>query len=321
MTYARAARLLEDAGSVAITTHVNPDGDGIGAACALALGLRRLGKRVRLLFADAPAALYDYLPGIDGVSVLDEQAARRRRGVDVLLSCDCGDYSRLGAVAELRRKTLLNIDHHHSNERFGDVNVIEPKTACTCQMAGKLLRRLRVELDADLATCLYTGLVFDTGRFMHSNTSAAVFRFAAQLLGSGIDAAAINRRLSYTRSLHDLRWQRVAIERLRVDRSEPRLAGIGIARAQIRSLGAPEDWGDLVEIPRSLAGVEVAYLLREQNGAVRCSLRANPPYVVGSIAEAFGGGGHAQAAGCTIAGSLAKVRARLLPRLREALRV
>jgi phosphoesterase RecJ-like protein len=214
---------------------------------------------------------------------------------------------------------LVNLDHHGSNERFGDINVIEPKTACTCQMVDKLLRRLGVALDARLAECLYTGLVFDTGRFMHGNTSAAVFRFAARLLAAGVDAGAVNRRLTYTRSAHDLRWQGLAIERLRVDRRESRLAGIAIVARDLRRLGAPEDWGDLVEIPRSLAGVEIAYLLRELPDGVRCSLRANPPYVVSGVAEAFGGGGHAQAAGCTIPGSLATARAKLLQRLREAL--
>lgn len=320
MSIAAAARACDAAHSVAITTHIDPDGDGVGAALALDRALRAAGKRVQLLFPSPVASTLDFLPGVERVAVLDDaDAARRRRPVDLLISVDCADRERLGAVAALPRTHLLNIDHHGSNDRFGDHALVDPGAACTTMMIHKLLVRLDAEIDTAIASCLYTGLVFDTGRFMHSNTDAAVFRFAATLMRHGIDAAAINRQLSYTMTPALLRAQKLAIERLRVDRHEPRLAGIAFSRADITRLGAIDDWGDLIEVPRSLRGIEVAYFLRERDGAVKCSLRANPPYAVGPVASALGGGGHPQAAGCTVSGSLASVRRRLLPRLRACL--
>ena len=322
MSIGRAAEAIEGAGSIAITTHIGPDGDGVGAALALDRALRALGKRVTLRFPSVVAAHLDFLPGYDRIRALeDEAAARRAKPVDLLVSVDCGDLERLGAVRHLRRGALLNIDHHVSNDRFGDRNLVDAKAACTTMIIHRLLVRLDAAIDVPIAECLYTGLVFDTGRFMHSNTDAAVFRFAARLLGYGIDAAAINRKLTYTLSPQLLQAQRLGIERMEVDRSEPRVAGFGFSAADIAGLGEIDDWGELIEIPRSLRGVEVAWFLREQpdRKSVRCSLRSNPPYAVGPVAKTLGGGGHAQAAGCTVPGDLASVRRKLLPMLRNCL--
>ena len=250
--------------------------------------------------------------------VEDRSQAKRLKKTDLMISSDCGDLRRLGAVASVRCANLLNLDHHASNDRFGDCNVVDVKAASTGVVVEKLLSRLGVSLDQTIATCIYTTLVFDTGRFMHSNTTAAVFRLSAKLLDTGIDASAINRALSYTKRPVDLAVQRLGLERLRVDNEEPRIAGIALSIADRASIGEEvDDWGDLVEIPRSLRGVEVAYLLREQDdGTVRASLRSNPPFEVGPVAQFFGGGGHLQAAGCTLEGAIKGAQKEILHRLR-----
>ncbi|MDA3961379.1 MAG: DHH family phosphoesterase [Planctomycetota bacterium] len=318
MSLAAAAAAISSATNIAITTHINPDGDGVGAALALNRTLRAMGKQVRLLFPSTVASHLDFLPGFKRIAVLDSEAkARRVKPAELLISVDCGDLARLGAVAALRRNKLLNIDHHSSNDRFGDCNLVDPAAACTTIMVHKLLKRCGAAIDTATADCLYTGLVFDTGRFMHSNTSATVFRFAATLMGYGIDAAAINRKLTYTMSPALLKAQKLAIERLTVDTTKPSIAGMAFSQRDIAKLGEIDDWGELIEIPRSLRGVEVAYFLREHGDCVRCSLRSNPPYAVGTVASALGGGGHAQAAGCTVPGTLASVKRELLARLRQ----
>jgi phosphoesterase RecJ-like protein len=316
MSYSKAAAAIAAADTVTVTTHINPDGDGIGAALALLEALEGMGKRVRFCCPSPVARRYAFLPGFDRIEVVDDEArARRLKPCDVLVSCDCGDLARLCACAALRCQALVNLDHHASNDKFGSVNVVDLKAASTGVVVAGVLKRLGVDLSTDMATNLYTTIVFDTGRFMHSNTTAAVFRFAARLLDTGIDAAAINRALTYTRTEIDLRIDALGIARLS---REGALAGIALSAKDIASLGDEvEDWGDLVDVPRSLQGVEVAYLMREapDRKTVRCSLRSNPPYAVGPVAQEFGGGGHLQAAGCTFEGNLKQAKVALLPRL------
>lgn len=321
MSFARAAKALATASSIVITTHINPDGDGIGATLALRAALQAPGRTVRVVCPSPVASIYNFLPGFAAIEVLDSEAsARRRKPCDVLLSVDCGDIQRLGAVAGWRHGCLINLDHHVAGRPFGDIALVDGKVACTGQQVERLLKAAKIPLDASIATCLYTGLVFDTGRFMHGNTGAAEFRFAARLLATGIDGAAINRQLTYCRTPHDLAIEALGLKRLRID-EDPRLAGIALSKVDIAKAGAPEDWGDLVDIPRSLRGVEIAYLAREQDdGSVRVSLRSNPPVAISPVAQHFDGGGHRQAAGCTLThGSLRQALADLLPRLRAQL--
>ncbi len=323
MTYEAAAAAVRDARTITITTHINPDGDGIGAGLALVLALERLGKTVRFVCPSRIASLYAYLPGFARIEpVVDDAAAKALPACDLLISCDCGDRKRLGAVIHAPRATLINLDHHATNDLFGDLNLVDVDAESSGVVVHRLLERLGVTLDRDLAICLYTTIVFDTGRFMHSNTTAHTFRWTAALLDTGIDAAEINRRLTYTKTPLDLAVMRLGLEHLQVDAVESTVAGIAIPAAAIKRVGEPEDWGDLVDLPRSLLGNRVAYLARERDDrqSVRVSLRSSPPWQVGPVAQAFGGGGHLLAAGCTVMGTLDQALAELLPRLRQAAR-
>lgn len=323
MSYAAAAKAIANAGSIIITTHINPDGDGVGAGLALMHALKGMGKQVRFCCPSKVVSMYAFLPGFERITAVEDEAtAAKTKRADLIISCDAGDLERLGDVAKVKRTTLINLDHHVTNTRFGDINVVDVDAESTGVVVEKLLRRMKVPLDRKLGECLYTTIVFDTGRFMHSNTTAHTFRWTAKLLDTGIDAAAINRALAYTKKPHDLLIQKMGIENLLVDAQEPRLAGIVLSAAAIAAVGEPEDWGDMVEIPRSLAGNQVAYLLREgkDRKTVRCSMRSNPPFEVGPVAQALGGGGHRQAAGCTFIGDLAAAQREILPKLRQQLR-
>ncbi len=325
MSYSQAAELLRNAQDVVITTHLNPDGDGIGAGLALLIALERQGKKVRFLCPSKVATIYAFLPEFGRIqSINDPLVAAQQPRADVIISCDAGDIQRIGAVWQVPRGTFINLDHHVTNANFGDLNIVDVAAESSGVAVSRLLRELSAPIDRVIAECLYTTIVFDTGRFMHSNTTAHTFRWTADLLDTGIDAAEINRKLTYTRTVKDLAIQRLALEHLRVDEVEPRLAGIVLTAAEIAAVGEPDDWGDLVEVPRSLLGNQVAYLLREKRQAdgttvVRASMRSNPPFAIGDVALAFGGGGHAQAAGATIPGTLAEVVPDLVRRLRAVL--
>ena len=323
--YRTAAAALIAANDILITTHINPDGDGIGSGLALVLALEAMGKRVRFLCPSKVASLYEFLPRFAAIKICEDEAvAKTEAPAEVIISCDAGDIQRLGAVWHAPRTTFINLDHHATNTRFGDINLVDIAAASSGVVVMTLLDHMGVSVTPPIAENLYTTLVFDTGRFMHSNTTAAVFRVAAELLDTGIDASAINRRLTYTRTVKDLTLQKLAIEHLVADEAEPRLAGITLTQAAVAAAGGePDDWGDLVEVPRSLRGNEIAYLVRERtakDGSPVCklSLRANPPYEVGHVAQRFGGGGHVQAAGATVPGTMATVLPELLPLLRAA---
>ena len=319
--YAAAAAAVQAARTIIITTHINPDGDGIGAGLALVHAFTALGKDVRFLCPSTLASIYKFLPRFDLIRpVTDPAVARTEPAADLMISCDAGDIQRLGACAAVPRGKLINLDHHITNPRFGDINLVDVSGESSGVVVERLLRRLGVALDRVLGECLYTTIVFDTGRFMHSNTTAHTFRWTAALLDTGIDAAAINRRLTYTRTPKDLAILRLGLEHLELD-SDPRLGGIVLTASAIAAVGEPEDWGDLVEIPRSLHGNQIAYLIREAKDGktVRCSMRSNPPFEVGGVAQHFGGGGHAQAAGCTLTMPLGQAVAEIRARLRAAL--
>ena len=322
MSYARAAKALAEAKTVTITTHLNPDGDGLGAGLALLHALEALGKTVRFICPSRIASLYAYLPGFARIEpITDAAVAAALPRSDVLVSGDCGDRKRLGATVSAPHGVFINLDHHATNDRFADINVVDVAAESTGVVVSKVLAKLKAPIDRTIATCLYTTIVFDTGRFMHSNTTAHTFRWTAKLLDTGIDAAEINRKLTYTRSPHDLAVIRLGIEHLTVDDQDARLAGIALSAADIAAVGEPEDWGDLVDVPRSLAGNAIAYLMRESRdrATVRVSLRSSPPFEVSPVAEAFGGGGHRQASGLTFTGSLTDAQRELLPRLRRQL--
>ncbi len=324
-TYNHAAAVICGASDIIITTHLNPDGDGIGAGLALLIALERMGKTVRFLCPSKVSPIYAFLPEFARIRVVTElPAARAEPRADVIISCDAGDKERIGAVWETPRGTFINLDHHVTNTHFGDLNLVDVSAESSGVAVSRLMQALGAPLDRIIATCLYTTIVFDTGRFMHSNTTAHTFRWTADLLETGIDASAINRLLTYTKTTKDLAIQRLGLEHLQVDAIDSRIAGIALTAEAIAAVGEPDDWGDLVEIPRSLHGNQVAFLLREKKNpdgsiVVRASMRSNPPYAIGAVAQAFGGGGHAQAAGATIPGTLATVLPDILQRLRAVL--
>ena len=339
MSLHNAVAALAAADQVILTTHVGPDGDGIGTCLALRLGLEGLGKRVRLIFPGKIPATYRFLPGFDQiVGIKDDTAATAlvpeiaATAATVVLSCDAGDLRRLGQVQPIVAAVraaggkLINLDHHATNDRFGDINLVDVAGESSGVVADELLAAIHLRAGrtwqpgVEAAACLYTTIIYDTGRFMHSNTTPRCLRWTAALMECGIDASAINRALTYTRTAQDMQVQRLALEHLAVDAETPGLAGITLRRAAIDTIGDPEDWGDLVELPRTLAGNQVAFVLREtKDGKIRASLRSNPPLAISGVAMGFGGGGHAQAASFTAEGKLDDLLPLLLPKLRAVL--
>ncbi len=310
--------MVADGRRILLVLHIRPDGDSVGCSLAVARCLRGIGSQAVVVAPDPiPANLRFLDPDQECVP-----PDRLSGSFDLALFFDCADLERIGDARPLLRgiPRIINIDHHPSNRRYGDVNYVAPRAGACGELALALIDALGCALDARSATALYAALATDTGSFRYENTTAVTLSMAARLRQAGSDVALIGREVWESRSLGSLRLIRRAIETLGVD-AGGELAWMALTAEDLAEAACgPADTEGLVDYPRSLRGVEVAALfVADSPGEVRVSLRSQGRVDVSALAGAFAGGGHARAAGCTVAGELADVRARVLAAARSAL--
>ena len=286
-----------------LTTHENPDGDALGSLLAMKLGLDELGKdAVMYLYGDTPLPREYAFMRLDGlVRRLPADASQR-----VLLALDCAKETRLGqdpAVLE-RAPLVVNVDHHHDNTAFGDVNVIVPEASSTGEIVRDMLRELGVELTPTIAEALYIALVTDTGRFQYTNTTPRALRLAAELVEAGADVHRVFQGVYESVEFAKLKLLARALDRARVYEGG-RLVVSYLLQNDFRDVGAAEPYSEgIIDYLRAVEGADMAVLIRESpsaNGpARRVSLRSRDDALdVSAIARKAGGGGHRQAAGFT----------------------
>jgi bifunctional oligoribonuclease and PAP phosphatase NrnA len=315
-------RAVEGRQTVLIAGHVGPDGDALGAALALHLALGAAGARAVPTVGEdplkVPAPLSD-LPGVEGVTSVSGLPDPTE--VSLLITVDAASPERLGSVQRYLDAGIptLVLDHHASSTSFGDVRIVAPRAAATVQIVAALLDRLSLPLTRDVATCLYAGLVTDTGRFGHPNTDASVMVLAGRLLAAGVDHAELTRRLYDTRSLAELRLLGRALDRLTFV-PDVALVHTHLTQEELeRSGGGLEATEALIDLLRSADVAELALVLKPNvDGTWRASLRSRGVVDAGALAARFGGGGHAAAAGFTGAGDAAEVVTAVVDALREA---
>ncbi len=301
-----------------ISTHVNPEGDAIGSVLAMALALKELGKEAVVLTQDPVPEVLDFLP-MAGEIIHEAPAGDR---FDVALSLDCGDRERLGEEFSRVKAIgkLINIDHHISNKFFGDLNFVNPRASSAAEIIYDLIRTIPVPLNRAIAENIYVGVMTDTGSFHYSNTSPKTFATAKACLEAGVEPWRMAEKVYECQPLQRLRLLHLVLGTLEVG-DEGRVSSVLVAKSMMAETGAsPAMTEDFINFPRSLKGTEVALLFREISPEeYRVSLRSRGSVNVARIAEGFQGGGHAQAAGCTVAGTLAEVKARVLERVRAVL--
>jgi bifunctional oligoribonuclease and PAP phosphatase NrnA len=284
-----------------VATHENPDGDALGSMIAATLALRSLGKdAVMYLAGDAPLpGEYGFLPLAELRRVLPADLEER-----VLLAVDCANERRLGPDREAldRARLVIDVDHHHDNSRFGDVNLIVPEASSTAEILRDVLRELGVELTPTIAEALYVALVTDTGRFQYTNTTPKALRLAAELVEAGADVHGIFRQVYETVQFAKLKLLSRALERARLFEGG-RLVVSYLLRSDFAEVGAEEPYSEgIIDYLRQVEGSEMVALIREpprdEGPARRISLRSSHDEVdVSAIARQVGGGGHRQAAG------------------------
>lgn len=307
LDYTKGIELLDGAHSVAVCGHVNPDGDCLGSALALTLGLRSLGYDVTPLLATREhPKLYDFLAGYgDFVPACEYHAVP-----DVFIMVDVPSPQRAGDGEHVfkRAKRTLVIDHHQGDGAFADVAYVDSSAAAAGMLAWDFLDQAGVAMTPDIATCCYTALVTDTGRFQFQNADSRALAAAAAMAAAGAVPSEVARYVYQRRS-----WAALQLEGLVVRRMQLLFDGRAVIswvnESDFEQLGAVKEDGDsLIDAIRQLDGVEVAVMLREQGPIVRGSIRSKTDRDVASIAAKMGGGGHRAAAGFTVHGTLDEAR-------------
>ncbi len=308
---AKAADAIRSGERFLVTTHENPDGDALGSMLAMKLALDQLGKdAVMYLAGDAP------LPGEYGFMALDELLRRLPEDVSerVLLAVDCANESRLGPDPEVLQQVplVVDIDHHHDNTRFGDVNVIDAKASSTGELLRDLFFELDIELTPAIAEALYIALVTDTGRFQYTNTTPKSLRLAAELVEAGADLHRIFQGVYESVQFAKLKLLARALERAQVYEGG-RLVVSYLLRNDFHEVGAAEPYSEgIIDYLRAVEGADMAVLIREPPRAAgptrRVSLRASHDELdVSAIARKSDGGGHRQAAGFSSEASIEEI--------------
>ncbi|MEA3488926.1 MAG: bifunctional oligoribonuclease/PAP phosphatase NrnA [Candidatus Omnitrophota bacterium] len=303
-----------------ITAHVNPEGDSIGSQLAVYRVLEKLGKKAVMVDHDKVPDNLKFLPGSELV------AGEIPGGIPVntAIVLDCPVAERAGSVYKNLEEAafVINIDHHVSNEFFGDINWVEPDSSSVGEMIFNLTRELGIGMDKDMAAALYAAIVTDTGMFNYSNTSKETHLVAGELIGNGADPGKIHREIYEKKSVPDIRLLGMALTTLCVE-ADGRLAHMSLTRQMYREEGVERvSTDEFINFPRSIKGVEVAVFFKEIDDALKkinVSFRSSGTIDVNKIASRFGGGGHPQAAGCLFEGSLEGARVQVLAEVKKAL--
>ncbi len=308
-----------------LTTHENPDGDALGSLVGMNAILQALGKDTVMFMRESEFPLpyeYRYLLAEDGaIHFAPDDLAER-----TIVYLDCGSFERMNVdFLKSDDLTLINIDHHHDNTRFGDLNLVESTRSSTAEMVYTIAKEMGVEISPFLADALYIGLVTDTGRFMYQNTGPEAHEMAADLLRSGVDVHAAYRRLYEDQPVGKVQLLARALSTLQ-QYDDGALAIVSLTKADFEETQSEETYTEgIVDFARSLKGTVVGAMYRQLTGEGRdhlakISLRSSDDRVdVSAIARAFSGGGHRQAAGATTEKSLEEAIELIRAAIREQL--
>lgn len=311
--------LIEENDNFLIAAHMNPDGDAISSTLALGNALSEMGKKTVFYNGDPVPQIYSFLPGAgDFVQSLDHFPAD---SFTVGFVLDSGELRRAGEHLAEKCRTLVNIDHHTNSERFTEFFWVDEKASSTGTLIYRLLKSFpQYELSLPVATCIYTALISDTGSFRFANTDRETFMIASELLGTGVDVEEIGAQLYENQEEKALHLLARVLTTLSVS-SGGRIASLIVSQDDMRETGTgPEHTDGLINYPRSIRGVDVALLCRENGpGLSKISLRSKGQVDVARLAREFGGGGHPRAAGATLEGTQEAVLAKIIHRLEEVL--
>lgn len=302
-----------------VISHVNPEGDAIGSTIGLALALKDLGKDVTPYLEDQVPAVYKFLPGADLVT----NKIERDDWYDVVFAVDCGTMERLGKGFKniVNKGKIINIDHHITNDRFGDINIVEPNACAAGELVYDMLKAASIEITRDIAVNLYVAIHTDTGSFKYSVSTPEAFRKAGELVALGADPWEISQHVYESYPLNRIKLLTHVLETLElVDGGK--IAFLVITRNLLNRFQAEENLVEgFVNYARAIEGVEVALLFKETDtGEYKVSFRSKGNINVADVACSFGGGGHVNASGCNIKGNIESVKEQVIGAIESSIR-
>jgi phosphoesterase RecJ-like protein len=308
---------LEKASRALVITHIDPDGDAVGSLTAVGEALKQIGLYGTLVCDDNVPARFGYLPMAGDV----QRQPSDQVEYDLVIAVDCADEFRMGKAFQCLpdpKPFVINIDHHVTNTRFGDINLIEPTATSTAEILYGLFVELGLEITPDLALSLLTGLVTDTLGFRTVGVTADTLRVAADLVDAGAELGFVSMHALNLRALSTMKLWATGLNKMQL---EDGLIWTALSNQDRQAAGFRSS--SSVGLANLLADVEeavmAAVLMESEDGTIRVGMRCRPPYDVAEVALEFGGGGHPLAAGCTISGPLEMAEATLVQRCKEAI--
>lgn len=316
MTLDNILEEIKKAQKIVILTHENPDGDAIGSSVAMKLALQQLNKDADLIIPEYPRC-FQFLPEMEQI-----KKESNVESYDLAIALDCASIKLLSTWSSYfeNAKMKIVIDHHGSNSMFGDYNFVDPKSPACAQVLVGVLNYFGIEITKEIATCIITGIITDTGGFAYSGVTADTFDIAARVFEKGVNISKIYQQVFSNVSKTRFELHRIASDRLELFEKD-QIAFTYITQEDIQCINAENgDHEGIVEIGRNLEGVEVSIFLRETQNGIKVSLRSKDYVNVSEICVAFGGGGHPRAAGCTVAGTMEQVKMQVIQRVKEKIK-
>ena len=304
---------------ILIASHSDPDGDALGSLLALGLALSKLGKKTTLYNNSTIPAVYRFLPSVKRIV----HRVKKPSCYDTAFVLDCGDISRLGPDWETISTIgcIINMDHHITNTGFGDIQCVDTEACATSEIVYRLIAESGISIDRRIATCIYTGILTDTGSFRFSNTNQAAFAISREMAEIGVEPYDIAQHVFGTYSLGRIKLLNLALNSIEIS-NNGKLSIMTVTKRMLDMTGThPEDVDGLINYARRIQDVKVAALIQEpKNGAVEAqdrrkyhvSLRSDGSVDVAAIASSFGGGGHYSAAGFQIETTLYDLKSEII---------
>lgn len=290
---------IKDCNNIAITFHSSPDGDALGSSLALFQGLKKIGKKVKILAKEEILEDFKFLPYSEEI---DGRSFKADPDTQCVIVLDCGDVKRINADLDFKDTvyTIINIDHHVTNELYGHLNYVDTNAAAVAEIVYQILRLMGIDIDKDMAKCLYTSIITDSGSFRYSSTTSVTHTIAGDLINTGIDFSQIHRIIFDNKKFEKIKLYGKAIEGMQLIKNEICVIQITSDMLFQSGMGADIDTSDIINIGMKIDTVEVGILLKQVEDGVKASLRSKSRVDVRKVAEAFNGGGHIRASGLMV---------------------